>query len=346
MSAATRQAASDTQPLNPSALGSLSLPARRRCAPDDENEGGVNMHAVEPFLARARQPTPGPGSGASHDKQVLAGLLDATAAGDERAFAQLHRRTSARLRAAAWRVLRRHDLAEEAVQDAYMQIWAHAAKYRATVSAPMTWMTTIVRNRALDHLRQRQRESVWLADSDEEVDCESLASESPDPETLLTRASELRAAHQALAALGEMERRALELSLVDELSHVEVAAALGAPLGSVKSWIRRGLERVRGKEFPHGRPAQGGAGSSTLGAPIGRRVRPRAHPERRPRESRENQREGFRIERLDKMVIEPRGPGPLPVLRLAPAGDGHQQYLLAAAPGAHAPRSLAAVHPG
>jgi len=130
------------------------------------------MHAVEPFLARARQPTPGPGSGASHDKQVLAGLLDATAAGDERAFAQLHRRTSARLRAAAWRVLRRHDLAEEAVQDAYMQIWAHAAKYRATVSAPMTWMTTIVRNRALDHLRQRQRESVWLADSDAEVDCE------------------------------------------------------------------------------------------------------------------------------------------------------------------------------
>jgi RNA polymerase sigma-70 factor (ECF subfamily) len=184
------------------------------------------------------------------EREQLVALLDATAAGDERAFAALHRRTAARMRAAAQRVLGQRDLAEEAVQDAYMQIWHHAAEYSPALSAPMTWMMVIARNRALDLLRQRTRERAWRVESDNEFDYDALASETPDPERSASAARDLGALRHALEGLSAVERHALELTFVDGFSNAEVAAAMNAPLGTVKSWIRRGLARLRPPHAP------------------------------------------------------------------------------------------------
>lgn len=205
------------------------------------------MLVVEPFLAR-QDPVEARAARAAagvDERDRLVVLLDAIAAGDERALAELYRRSAARLRAIARRVLRDRELAEEAVQDAFMQVWSHASLYSPAIAAPMTWMVSIARNRALDLLRQRSRERAHRVDGDEDFDYEELPSDVPDPEQSIALASELRALRAALDGLGEMERRALELTFAGELSNVEVAATLGAPLGTVKSWIRRGLARVR-----------------------------------------------------------------------------------------------------
>lgn len=208
------------------------------------------MLVVEPFLvgrANAAQGRSARLADGLAERDRLVALLDGIAAGDDRAFAELHRRTAARLRSVASRILRDRDLAEEAVQDAFLQVWNHAAEYSPAVAAPITWMTSIVRNRALDLLRQRSRERSYRVD-EEDFDYDELAGDAPDPEQSLAVSGELRALRSALASLGEMERRALELTFVAELSNVEVAAALQAPLGTVKSWIRRGLARVRALE--------------------------------------------------------------------------------------------------
>jgi RNA polymerase sigma-70 factor (ECF subfamily) len=206
------------------------------------------MRVVEPFLARSRDAMEARGARTAHridERDVLVALLDAVAAGDELALATLHRRSAARLRAIAHRILRDHARAEEAVQDAFMQVWNHAADYSPAVAAPMTWMASIARNRALDLLRHDNRERAHRAEPDADFDYDELAGDAPDPEQSLALDGELRALRAAFDDLGEMERRALELAFVREMSNVEVAAALGAPLGTVKSWIRRGLARVR-----------------------------------------------------------------------------------------------------
>lgn len=204
---------------------------------------------AEPFLVQAlrravtrdpRQP-----SSAAPEPDELAVLLEAIAAGDEGAMAQLHRRTASRLRAAAYRVLRERELAEEAVQDAFLQIWQHAATYSRHVSAPMTWMGTIARNRAFDLLRQRERERVWRAPAADDAEYETTASEAPGPEERASIASDLRSLEEAWSELGASERTALELAFIEERTNAEVADAMGAPLGTVKCWIRRSLARMR-----------------------------------------------------------------------------------------------------
>jgi RNA polymerase sigma-70 factor (ECF subfamily) len=230
------------------------------------------MLVVEPFLARQESVKVRAARTAAgvDERDRLVVLLDAIAAGDERALAELHRRSAARLRAVAQRVLRDRDLAEEAVQDAFMQVWSHASEYSPAIAAPMTWMVSIVRNRALDLLRQRSRERAHRVDGDEDFDYEELPSDGPDPEQSIVLAGELSALRAALEGLGEMERRALELTFAGELSNVEVAAALGAPLGTVKSWIRRGLAHVRahkvaGSPVPSPRPAPGASSARRHG---------------------------------------------------------------------------------
>jgi len=178
----------------------------------------------------------------------LAGLLAACGRRDRAAFTQLYGATSSQLFGVAIRMLKRQDLAEEILQECYVSIWNNAAGYSAGLSAPMTWMTSIVRNRCLDWLRRPKMEVVLGArDADDAEDpLAAIPSEDPGPLAQLERSSDASALARCLAELEPKMRQAIALAFFDGLSHSELAAHMRQPLGTVKTWVRRGLERLRG----------------------------------------------------------------------------------------------------
>jgi len=174
--------------------------------------------------------------------EQLADLLARCALRDQRAFATLYQFSSAKLFAVAVRITRRRDWAEEVLQEAFVSIWKHAAGYNSAKSAPMTWMTAIVRNRALDWLR-RPRE-VELDEEHEEL-MASIPDESPGPEELLHRSLEAGALAECMKRLTEEQQRGITLAFFYGLSHAELAEKMRKPLGTVKTWIRRGIDRLK-----------------------------------------------------------------------------------------------------
>ena len=174
--------------------------------------------------------------------EQLSDLLARCALRDQRAFATLYEFSSAKLFAVAVRITRRRDWAEEVLQEAFVNIWNHAAGYNPAKSAPMTWMTAIVRNRALDWLR-RPRE-VEIAGEHEEL-MGSIPDESPGPEELLRRTLEAGDLAECMKALTEQQQRSITLAFFYGLSHGELAEQMRKPLGTVKTWIRRGLDRLK-----------------------------------------------------------------------------------------------------
>lgn len=171
----------------------------------------------------------------------LAGLLEACARRERAAFERLYRATAAKLFGVAVRIVRREDWAEEVLQDCYLRIWSHAPEYRAGLAAPMTWMTSIVRNRCLDWLRRPRLEVI---DVDGSL-IAAAASGEPEPFERLAGAAEASAVRRCLEALEAKQRQAIALAFYDGLSHSELAAQLREPLGTVKTWIRRGLLRLK-----------------------------------------------------------------------------------------------------
>ena len=174
--------------------------------------------------------------------EVYAELLVRCALKDEKAFAKLYTLSSPNLFAVALRITRRWEWAEEVLQETFVNIWNHAGRYDAAKSAPMTWMTAIVRNRALDWLR-RPRE-VEADESHDEL-LASILDEHPGPEELLLRTADARRLAERLRCLTDEQQRSITLAFFYGLSHREVAAKRRRPLGTVKTWIRRGLERLR-----------------------------------------------------------------------------------------------------
>jgi len=178
--------------------------------------------------------------------QVLAGLLAACARRDQAAFARLYQSTSSKLFGVALRILRREDWAEEVLQDCYLSIWNHAGSYEAGLAAPMTWMTSIVRNRCLDWLRRPRIEvSLAPAEADGEDPLEAIASEDPGPLDELARSADAQALGDCLRRLEAKQRQAIMLAFYEGLSHSELARHMREPLGTVKTWVRRGLERLK-----------------------------------------------------------------------------------------------------
>lgn len=171
-------------------------------------------------------------------------LLAAVGMGDRAAFRTLYDRTSPRLFGFALRVVNKHELAEEALQDAFVSIWHAASSYQAHLSAPLTWMGTIVRNKALD-IRRRARASVE-AEAPPDVDLAELAVDpGAGPQARAELSRDARALAMCLETLAGRQRQAIGLAYLHDLSHSEVAERLSLPLGTVKTWIRRGLERLR-----------------------------------------------------------------------------------------------------
>jgi RNA polymerase sigma-70 factor (ECF subfamily) len=166
----------------------------------------------------------------------LAQLLQRCAARDSLAFRALYDKTSPILFARLLRMLRRRPVAEEALQEVYVRIWERAAQYEAHRGRALAWMVTIARYCAIDLMR---RERLTLVSDDalnviaDESQDDALALEKPDRFDF------------CIGQLSEQTRRCLTLAFVEGRSHDEIARITTNPLGSVKSWIRRGLLALR-----------------------------------------------------------------------------------------------------
>ncbi len=169
-------------------------------------------------------------------------LLARTALKDQEAFAELYRAVSPHLYAVAVRILREAAAAEEVLQESFVNVWHHAASYVAAKSQPLTWLTSIVRNRCLDQLRRREVETVTLDDEEEGV---TIAAQGPTPLELLLAGADAQAVKGCVEMLEPAQKQAIALAFFQGLSHSELAQHLRQPLGTVKSWVRRGLERLR-----------------------------------------------------------------------------------------------------
>ena len=169
-------------------------------------------------------------------------LLARTALADQRAFKELYRLTSSHLYAVALRILRESAAAEEVLQESFIGVWNHAGSYVAAKSQPLTWLTSIVRNRCLDQLRRRDIDTVTIDDEDEGM---ALQDQGPTPLELLLSGADARAVKGCVEALEAGQKQAVALAFYRGLSHSELARQLQQPLGTVKSWVRRGLERLK-----------------------------------------------------------------------------------------------------
>jgi RNA polymerase sigma-70 factor (ECF subfamily) len=173
----------------------------------------------------------------------LADLLSQCALKNKRSFNELYKLTAAKLYGVALRILRRQDWAEEVLQECYVNIWNHAGDYAAAKSAPLTWMTSIVRNRCLDWLRRPRTE---VTGEQYDVAVEAWQDDAPGPMELLVASSEAAALARCLQQLEAKQRQSIMLAFFNGLSHTELASHMKQPLGTVKTWVRRGLERLKG----------------------------------------------------------------------------------------------------
>lgn len=192
--------------------------------------------------------------------QRLVDLLARVALRDQQAFKELYDLTSSHLYGVALRYLRTASAAEEILQEAYINVWQQAGTYAATLSAPMTWLISVVRNKALDHLRKfkRETESTDSVNAAAEGQVEAIA-EHADPHELFSAATEALVLKRCVALLDAPQRQSLALAFYDGLSHSELAEHLRVPLGTAKAWVRRGLERLRKCVEAQHQPATGRA---------------------------------------------------------------------------------------
>lgn len=172
-------------------------------------------------------------------------LLGRVAIGDRLALRAIYDQAAPKLFGLALRITGKRDMAEDVVQESFVSIWHHASDYRPQLAAPMTWMTAIVRNRALDVLRRVAAARLVSATPLDDAPEADLADDTAGPAELAQASQQARALNRCLQRLEQAQRQVIVLAYLRDLSHSELADRLQVPLGTVKSWIRRGLERLR-----------------------------------------------------------------------------------------------------
>jgi RNA polymerase sigma-70 factor (ECF subfamily) len=169
-----------------------------------------------------------------------AGTLLSCAEGDRSALRRLYDEEAGRLIAVALRIVRRRELAEDVVHDAFIAIWQRAATFDPAIGSARAWIYTVVRNRALNALRDGKRED--LSDAAD-------AGQEPAPDSIISDAVERLASESRLRGCLERlepeKRDCVLLSYVTGFSHAEISDRLGVPLGTVKSWVKRGLAALQ-----------------------------------------------------------------------------------------------------
>ena len=167
----------------------------------------------------------------------LIDLLDRAGRGDRVAFARIYERTSARLFAVVRRVLPRAELAEDALQEAFVKIWQRSAKYDSSIASPMAWLATIARNQAID---VRRRFAERLSGLSDELD-DAVPSGLPSPAALAEISDELRALSHCLGQLPGDRREMILLAYYQGFSREELSTRFSRPVTTVKTLLRRSL---------------------------------------------------------------------------------------------------------
>jgi len=182
--------------------------------------------------------SPKAGDGVSLDATLMQRLLRK----DVGAFEEIYERHSRIVYSLVLRILRHGSTAEEVVQDVFLQLWRHSTQYDATRPF-VPWLLTLARNRALDQLRLKGERQRRREEQAEQVPDVAIAA--PEYESAL---DEKRRAEQVRTLMGSLpaaQKKAIELAYFEGLSHSEIAEKLQEPLGTVKSWIRNGLLRLK-----------------------------------------------------------------------------------------------------
>jgi len=178
-------------------------------------------------------------------KAELANLIEGVAKKDRRAFEQLYQLTSRKMFAVALRIVREPGLAQDVLQDAYIRLWRYAHTFNGKLSAPETWLHQVVRNRALDLISQ-QSNNVTSIPIEEFAESEEVEDYSEATEDASHEGRELKVVMQTcLQKLEGKYRQVLTLAYNHGMSHAEIADHLCVPLGTVKTWARRGLMELK-----------------------------------------------------------------------------------------------------
>ena len=178
------------------------------------------------------------------DQQLMA-LIERVASREESALKALYDLTSGKLYGLSMRVVRNTEWAEDALQETFLHIWRSAPDYKASLSPPMAWLGLIVRSRSLDVLRRRKAEREHMTEEIDDFMADTMEGDSPNPMDTSLASQQAWALHQCLGKLDNKQREVVSLAYLRDLSHGELAEQLKLPLGTVKTWIRRGLDQLR-----------------------------------------------------------------------------------------------------
>jgi RNA polymerase sigma factor (sigma-70 family) len=171
---------------------------------------------------------------------AVAALIGAVARGEKSALAEVYSRTSAKMYGIALRLLGNEGEAEDVIQDVYLNVWRKADLFDSAKASPITWLAVMTRNRAIDRLRRRRGDTVGIEAADD------IADDSADAFDIAASAQDGARLHHCLEELDERPRAMIRSAFIDGASYPELATREGVPLGTMKSWIRRGLQKLKG----------------------------------------------------------------------------------------------------
>lgn len=167
-------------------------------------------------------------------------LLAKIALGDRQAFDALYEDTCARLYGIAFAIIKDDVEAEEALQDAYLQVWRRAASFNRSQGTASVWLASVTRNAAIDRLRKGRNRREQQLDWED-----TLETRAPSPEALAAVSTDTQRLHDCLRQLEPERARLLRKAYLKGLTHAELAKSTKKPIGTIKSWIRRSLLKLR-----------------------------------------------------------------------------------------------------
>jgi len=174
-------------------------------------------------------------------RDELASLLGDAGRGDRLAFRKVYEATSAKLLGVCLRILSDRQLAEDVLQDTYLTVWRKAESFDPSRASPITWLVTIARNRSIDRLRA----SAPMRRSAPVEAAYDLADDGPSASDLVERGEESVRLNGCLEQLEDKVRGAIRTAFMEGVTYDVLASRENVPLGTMKSWIRRGLLRLR-----------------------------------------------------------------------------------------------------
>lgn len=170
----------------------------------------------------------------------IADLLERVSQGDRVAFSALYQATHLKLFGICVRILRRRELAEEILQEVYLKVWNGAGAFQRGRASPITWLSIIARNRALDEVRKR-----CIAVAEDTEAAEAVSDDAKTPSEQMELSDELQQLEDCLGRLEREKRDAVMLAYLDGYSRADLAQKYGQPIGTVKSWLHRSLKQLK-----------------------------------------------------------------------------------------------------